>query len=96
MAKDPDATVRAETGKALQMLASEKAVGRLIQLLLEAADDAERSMFEQALIASCQKIADPGKRAEPILAEYARANAAGSRSFSCRSWERWAASRQAS
>ncbi len=73
-AKDSDAAVRAEAGKALQALASERAAGRLVQLLLGASDDAQRSMFEGALIASCRKIAAADKRAAPILAEYARAD----------------------
>ena len=73
-AKDGDPAVRAEAAKALQALASEKAVGRLIQLMLEPSVDAERSTFEQALIASCLKIADPDKRAEPILTAYNQAD----------------------
>jgi HEAT repeat protein len=73
-AKDSDPTIRAEAGKAMRALASEKQVGRLIGLLLAASDDVERSAFEEALIASCQKIADANKQAEPILAAYAGAN----------------------
>jgi HEAT repeat protein len=72
--KDSDPAIRLEAGKAMQSLASEKLVGRLIELLLAASGEAEQSTFEQALIASCQKIADADKQSEPVLAEYARAN----------------------
>ncbi|MCC6126091.1 MAG: HEAT repeat domain-containing protein [Pirellulales bacterium] len=74
-AKDADPAVRIEAGKAVQLLVSEKSVELLVRLLLEASDDNQQSTFEQALIAGCRKIAEPNRRAEPILAEYARANA---------------------
>jgi HEAT repeat protein len=81
MAKDRDEAVRVETAKALQALAGPQAAGDLIRLLVASQSDEQRKAAEQALVTACQKIPDPERRAEAILAALDRAELAARRAL---------------
>lgn len=79
IADDPaaDIEVRLEARKALQALPDPKAATRLVALLVKSRSSEERELVERAIAASCQKIADPELRAEPVLAALREADTAG-------------------
>lgn len=78
IADDPaaDVEVRLEARKALQALPDPKAAPRLVTLLVKSRSSEERELVERAIAASCQKIANPELRAEPVLAALRTADTA--------------------
>jgi hypothetical protein len=74
-AEDPDAAVRAESLRALAVLADEKALPALVSLLVKAKTDPERADAEKAVTAVCGRMTDADKQAEPVLAALAGASA---------------------
>ncbi len=67
-ASDPDDSVRVAAVKALGSLADEKALPKIVDLLLNARKSAERAAAQKVIVALSGKIADPEKRADAILA----------------------------
>lgn len=72
-AKDEDRTVRREAIKTLGDVASEKDLPRLVDLLLNAGNSAERSAAQKSVAAAAKRIPDPEKRADTILAAVEKA-----------------------
>lgn len=72
-----DSAVRLEARKALQALPDAQAADALVALLLAPQTPEEREIVERAIAASCQKIGDPLKRAEPLLRALRGADVAG-------------------
>jgi HEAT repeat protein len=70
---DADASVRQAALKALGGVASPADLPRLIDLLLKAQDGREQAEAVGAVVAVSQRIADPEKRAEPVLAAMEKA-----------------------
>ncbi len=71
--EDPDATLRAESLRALQSLASPKALGGLVALLVGARSDGERAAAEKTVLAVIARLEDRQKAAPPLLAALADA-----------------------
>jgi len=67
-ASDPDDGVRVAALKALSSLADEKAIPKIVDLLLKARRSAERAAAQKVIVALSGKIPDPEKRADAILA----------------------------
>ncbi len=72
-AGDPDVYRRALA--ALRTLASPRDVPELLKLLLGARDNAHREEIERAILLVCNQVAEPERRAEPVLARLAKADA---------------------
>lgn len=64
---DPDAEVRQEASRALQVLADVPTVPVLVELLMKASA-AERSPLEQAILSACRRGSDPSRHADPLVA----------------------------
>lgn len=67
-AVDENEKVRAAAMAALGELASAEHVGGMVQGVLAATSNAERAAAEKAVMFVCERIADPDKRAEPLIA----------------------------
>ena len=66
-AKDSERTVRTEAYKALGILADEKTLPAMVQLVLAAKPGSEQGAVEQALATACRRVADEQKRTAPVL-----------------------------
>jgi HEAT repeat protein len=71
-ARDADAGVRRAALEGLGQLARPEHVAALVSLLIEAPDDRQREAAERAITFCCGRIANPGKRADPLLAVYVK------------------------
>ena len=67
-AKDADATLRTEAIKAVEVLADEKSAPALVEFIVKAKDDAERTAAEKALGTLCGRAANKDACVDPILA----------------------------
>ena len=67
-ADDPDEAIRAESLRALAVLGDGSALPPLVGWLLKAKAAPERAEAEKAVLAVGGRVADPEKRAEPVLA----------------------------
>ena len=67
-AKHENAEVRIEALHALQALADGDAAPALVKLLIDTPRGPQREAAERAVAASCRRIADPQRRADPLLA----------------------------
>ena len=67
MAGNADADVRAAALQGLGQLAGVEQYPRLVQLLVGAGSDADRTAAQKALVASCRRIVDPAVCAPPLL-----------------------------
>jgi len=72
---DAEPTVRLAAIKALGALADEKAVPKLIELLLKA-EGAEQGAVQRAVVAACERIPQADQRGGPILAALGSAQSA--------------------
>jgi len=68
--------VRAKAMAALGRLASPEEIPGMVRGLFKAARGPEREAAERAVVAACQQVADPDRRAELLLAAAARAGEA--------------------
>jgi len=66
-AKDPEKEVRLESLKVLKVIADEKYLPALIELLINARSEAERNEAENTVAAVARKIPDKNQQAEKIL-----------------------------
>ena len=71
-ARDADAGVRSAALDALAQLAQPEQLAALVSLLLEAPNDQQHQAAERAITLICERIANPAKRADPLLAVYAK------------------------
>jgi HEAT repeat protein len=67
---DADQAVRVAAIAALANLAGEANMGRVVDLLLKAPAEAERSAAQKSVVALAKQIDDPEKRADAILARF--------------------------
>ncbi|HUT25991.1 MAG TPA: HEAT repeat domain-containing protein, partial [Sumerlaeia bacterium] len=67
-AADEDASVRAQSFKALGALAQDKDVPAMLELLKETENDSDRTAAERAASAAAKRVGDPAKRVELFLA----------------------------
>jgi HEAT repeat protein len=67
-AKDPKAKVRLESFRVLRVIAGQKELPALIQLLINVRGEAERKQAERCVAVVARGIVDKGRRAEAILA----------------------------
>jgi len=73
-AEGTDSAVRTASLTALGKLAGPEHVSDLVSLLLAAQDAVERGLLERNVMFACQRIDDPDRRAEPLLAVMAKAS----------------------
>ena len=73
-AKDSERSVRTEAYQALGVLADEKTLPAVVQLVLTAKPGSEQTAAEQALAAACRRVADEQRRTAPVLAALAGAS----------------------
>ena len=71
-ARDADAGVRAAALEGLSQLARPERLPELVSLLLAAPDGRQHEAAERAITLCCERIANPAKRADPLLAVYAK------------------------
>ncbi len=69
-AADDDKSVRVESFKALAALAGEKSLPKLLELLVDQADDASGDDAEDAVVAVANRVSDPAKRTAAALAVF--------------------------
>ena len=74
--KDEDPSVRVAATKALGDLANEAHLPRLVDLVLAAQSDAERSAAQNVVVSVAKQVAAPEQRAESVLAALANATGA--------------------
>jgi HEAT repeat protein len=74
-AKDNDAGVRSAAMAALAQLARPEDIPEMLPGVLKAAAGAERDAAERAIVAVCNRIADPNKRADSLLAAMSKFDA---------------------
>ncbi len=75
-AVDADPKVRTAAMTALGALADPQHIGDMVPGVLKAEKGAERETAEKAVMFACNRIADPEKRAEPLMAAMAKLSAA--------------------
>lgn len=80
-AKDEDPSVRVAALKGLADLTDDKALPRLVGLLLEATTSREHSAAQKTVVTVSEKIKDPQQRAEPVLAAMAKTKEAKPRAL---------------
>ncbi|MBN1854979.1 MAG: HEAT repeat domain-containing protein [Pirellulales bacterium] len=76
-AKDSHPAIRIEAFHALEIMATERDIHTLIELLCRSSEGEEREAAGRAVWISCQKIPDPTQRPAPLLAAFQKADAAG-------------------
>ncbi len=72
-----DAAVRKIALEALEVMAEPKHAEMLVGILAKSAPGEEREAAGRAVWMTCEKIADPAKRTEPLFAGYEKADTAG-------------------
>ena len=66
-AQDRNASIRRESFKSLGVLANENALPDVINLLLQARKNADRTAAEKTVLAVCKRVKDPQKRTQALL-----------------------------
>jgi type 1 glutamine amidotransferase/HEAT repeat protein len=72
-ARDPSASVRLESAKALKVVAAGEHVPAMVELLVRARDDASRKELEIAVAAAARRIPETSRQDEAVLAAYQQA-----------------------